>query len=107
MVFGLVLSIGLMGVAATYIAKLLHRFRWIGYVGLVIVLYVALHMIWDGYRASVVRTLNWPSTTPRSQPSCRSSRPRWPNTARPKPTRPARSVPDPARAPRPPTCRRR
>ena len=58
MVFGLVLSIGLMGVAATYIAKLLHRFRWIGYVGLVIVLYVALHMIWDGYRATVVRTLN-------------------------------------------------
>lgn len=58
MVFGLVLSIGLMGVAATYIAKLLHRFRWIGYVGLVIVLYVALHMIWDGYRATVVRTQN-------------------------------------------------
>ncbi|HEY0927056.1 TerC family protein [Brevundimonas sp.] len=58
MVFGLVLSIGLMGVAATYIAKLLHRYRWIGYVGLVIVLYVALHMIWDGYRATVVRTLN-------------------------------------------------
>ncbi|WP_420479876.1 TerC family protein [Brevundimonas sp. FT23028] len=58
MVFGLVLSIGLMGVAATYIAKLLHRFRWIGYLGLIIVLYVALHMIWDGYRATVVRTLN-------------------------------------------------
>ncbi len=58
MVFGLILSIGLMGVAATYIAKLLHRFRWIGYVGLLIVLYVALHMIWDGYRATVVRTLN-------------------------------------------------
>ena len=58
MVFGLVLSIGLMGVAATYIAKLLHRFRWIGYVGLVIVLYVALHMIWDGARSVVVRTGN-------------------------------------------------
>ena len=58
MVFGLVLSIGLMGVAATYIAKLLHRFRWIGYLGLIIVLYVALHMIWDGYRATVVRTQN-------------------------------------------------
>jgi predicted tellurium resistance membrane protein TerC len=58
MVFGLVLSIALMGVAATFIAKLLTRHRWIGYVGLVIVLYVALHMIWDGYRSSVVRTLN-------------------------------------------------
>ncbi len=55
MVFGLVLSIGLMGVAATYIAKLLSKYRWIGYVGLVIVLYVALHMIWDGYRSTVVR----------------------------------------------------
>lgn len=58
MVFGLILSIALMGVAATYIAKLLHRFRWIGYVGLVVVLYVALHMIWDGARQVVVRTGN-------------------------------------------------
>lgn len=56
MVFGLVLSIGLMGVAATFIAKLLTRHRWIGYVGLVIVLYVALHMIWDGARSVIVRT---------------------------------------------------
>jgi YjbE family integral membrane protein len=58
MVFGLVLSIALMGVAATYIAKLLTKYRWIGYVGLVVVLYVALHMIWDGYRSVVVRTGN-------------------------------------------------
>ncbi|MEG1452049.1 TerC family protein, partial [Brevundimonas sp.] len=58
MVFGLVLSIALMGVAATYIAKVLHRFSWIGYIGLVVVLYVALHMIWDGARQVVVRTGN-------------------------------------------------
>jgi YjbE family integral membrane protein len=58
MVFGLVLSIALMGVAATFIAKLLTKHRWIGYVGLVIVLYVALHMIWDGARSVVVRTGN-------------------------------------------------
>ncbi|QYF85778.1 TerC family protein [Brevundimonas sp. PAMC22021] len=58
MVFGLVLSIALMGVAATFIAKLLHRYRWIGYIGLVVVLYVALHMIWDGARQVVVRTGN-------------------------------------------------
>ena len=32
--------------------------RWIGYVGLVVVLYVALHMIWDGARQVVVRTGN-------------------------------------------------
>ena len=58
MVFGLVLSIALMGVAATFIAKILHRFSWIGYVGLLVVLYVALHMIWDGARDIVVRTGN-------------------------------------------------
>ena len=57
MVFGLILSIALMGVAATFIAKLLTKHRWIGYVGLVIVLYVALHMVWDGYRATTVRAL--------------------------------------------------
>ena len=56
MVFGLVLSIALMGIAATFIAKLLTKHRWIGYVGLVIVLYVALHMIWDGARSVIVRT---------------------------------------------------
>ena len=58
MVFGLLLSIGLMGVAATWIAKLLHRFRWIGYLGLAIVLYVALHMIWEGARSTVVRAFH-------------------------------------------------
>lgn len=61
MVFGLLLSIALMGVAATWIAKLLHKHRWIGYVGLAIVLYVALHMIWQGYREVVVRTDNLPA----------------------------------------------
>jgi YjbE family integral membrane protein len=54
LVFGLLLSIILMGVAATWIAKLLHKHRWIGYVGLLIVLYVALHMIWEGHRQVVV-----------------------------------------------------
>jgi YjbE family integral membrane protein len=58
MVFGLVLSIALMGVAATFIAKLLTKHRWIGYIGLIIVLYVALHMIWDGARSVIVRTDN-------------------------------------------------
>ena len=56
MVFGLVLSIALMGVAATYIARILNQHRWIGYVGLVVVLYVAVHMIWDGGRSVIVRT---------------------------------------------------
>lgn len=56
MVFGLILSIGLMGLAATFIARLLSKHRWIGYIGLLIVFYVALHMIWDGARSVVVRT---------------------------------------------------
>ena len=50
LVFGLILSIVLMGIAASWIARLLHKHRWIGYVGLAIVLYVALHMIWEGHR---------------------------------------------------------
>ncbi len=58
MVFGLLLSIALMGIAATWIARLLHKHRWIGYVGLAIVLYVAVHMIWEGHREVVARTDN-------------------------------------------------
>lgn len=46
--FGLVLSILLMGVAANFIAGLLVKHRWIAYVGLAIILYVALDMIWRG-----------------------------------------------------------
>ncbi|MBN9249270.1 MAG: hypothetical protein BGO03_14590 [Mesorhizobium sp. 61-13] len=48
LIIGLVLSIALMGLAATFIAKLLHRYRWIAYVGLLIILYVALDMIYRG-----------------------------------------------------------
>lgn len=57
LIFGLLLSIALMGLAASAIANLLHKHRWIGFVGLVIVLYVAAHMIWEGHR-SVVMDLN-------------------------------------------------
>jgi len=49
LVFGLGLSIVLMGVAAGFIARLLNRHRWIAYVGLAIILYVALDMIWRGF----------------------------------------------------------
>ncbi|AZO43380.1 TerC family protein [Mesorhizobium sp. M7D.F.Ca.US.005.01.1.1] len=48
LVIGLVLSIALMGLAATFIAKLLHRHRWIAYVGLLIIFYVALDMVYRG-----------------------------------------------------------
>ena len=49
LVAGLLLSIALMGLAASFIARLLGRFRWIAYVGLLIILYVALNMIWRGW----------------------------------------------------------
>ena len=48
LVFGLLLSIVLMGVAANFIAKLLNKHRWIAYVGLAIIVYVAGDMIWRG-----------------------------------------------------------
>jgi YjbE family integral membrane protein len=48
LVFGLALSIALMGFAASFIAKLLQKHHWIAYVGLAIILYVALEMIYRG-----------------------------------------------------------
>jgi YjbE family integral membrane protein len=45
---GLLLSVALMGAAAELIARLLQRFRWISYLGLAVVVYVALSMIWSG-----------------------------------------------------------
>ncbi len=45
---GLILSVALMGVASTYIARLLDRLFWISWVGLGIVTFVALRMIWEG-----------------------------------------------------------
>ncbi len=45
---GLLLSVALMGAAASVIARLLGRFHWIAYVGLVVITYVALEMIWRG-----------------------------------------------------------
>jgi YjbE family integral membrane protein len=48
MVVGLVLSVCLTGFAASLLATILQRFRWASYVGLLIVLYVALNMIWEG-----------------------------------------------------------
>jgi YjbE family integral membrane protein len=48
LIFGLALSIALMGLAATFIARLLEKHRWIAYVGLAIILYVALDMCYRG-----------------------------------------------------------
>jgi YjbE family integral membrane protein len=49
LVIGLALSIALMGIAASFIARLLQKYRWIAYVGLAIILYVALEMIYRGW----------------------------------------------------------
>jgi YjbE family integral membrane protein len=48
LIFGLALSIALMGFAATMVARLLNSYRWIAYVGLAIILYVAIIMTWEG-----------------------------------------------------------
>ena len=48
LVIGLMLSVALMGLAASFVAKLLNRYPWISYAGIFIVLFVALRMIWTG-----------------------------------------------------------
>jgi len=48
LVFGLVLSVILMGVAANIIAKYIERYRWIAWVGLLVILWVAGKMIYEG-----------------------------------------------------------
>ena len=80
LVFGLLLSIALMGVAASFIARLLHRYRWIGYIGLAIVLYVALHMMWEGHQ-DVVRDLGWTASYNAAVPDFMQIEPRAPAPA--------------------------
>lgn len=48
LVLGLVLSVVLMIVAATFVAKMLEKHKWIAYLGLAIIGYVAVRMIWEG-----------------------------------------------------------
>jgi YjbE family integral membrane protein len=60
LIVGLVFAVALMGVAANLIARYIDRYRWIGWVGLLVILWVALKMIWDGYH-DVAPILGWPS----------------------------------------------
>jgi YjbE family integral membrane protein len=46
--FGLIFSVLLMGLAATFVASILHRFPWLNYIGLTIIALVATIMIYDG-----------------------------------------------------------
>ena len=48
LVFGLGLSVVLMGVASSLIARLLNRFRWIAWIGLAVILFVAVRMVYEG-----------------------------------------------------------
>jgi YjbE family integral membrane protein len=57
LVVGLAVAIVLMAVASAYIAKLLVRQPWIAWIGLLIILYVALDMIYDGSHEVICRAL--------------------------------------------------
>ena len=49
LIVGLIVAVALMGIAANVIAKYIERYRWIGWVGLVVIVYVAGKMIWEGF----------------------------------------------------------
>lgn len=49
LIVGLIFAVALMGLAANIIAKYIERYRWIAYVGLAVILYVAVKMIYDGW----------------------------------------------------------
>jgi len=49
LIIGLILSVVLMGVAANLLARVINRYRWIAYVGLAVILFVALKMIYEGW----------------------------------------------------------
>jgi YjbE family integral membrane protein len=48
LVFGLLFSVAMMGLAANFIARVIDRYRWIGFVGLVVILWVAVRMVYEG-----------------------------------------------------------
>ncbi|MEO6092693.1 MAG: YjbE family putative metal transport protein [Novosphingobium sp.] len=49
LIVGLIFAVAMMGVAANIIARYIERYRWIGWVGLAVIVYVAGKMIWDGW----------------------------------------------------------
>ncbi len=49
LIVGLIFAVALMGIAANIIAKYIERYRWIAYVGLAVILYVAVKMIYEGW----------------------------------------------------------
>jgi hypothetical protein len=59
LIFGLVLSIALMAVAANLVANLIERHRWLAYLGVAVVAYVALDMIWRGMTEVMNAAAGW------------------------------------------------
>jgi YjbE family integral membrane protein len=59
LIVGLIFAVALMGIAANLIARYIERYRWIAWAGLLVILWVALKMIWDGYH-DVAPVLGWP-----------------------------------------------
>ena len=57
LIFGLALSVVLMGIAASFIAHLLTKHRWIAWIGLIIIFYVAFKMIYEGANSLLDHTL--------------------------------------------------
>lgn len=49
LIAGLTMSVLFMAVAATLIARLLDRYHWIGWLGLAVIFYVSIEMLWDGF----------------------------------------------------------
>lgn len=62
LIAGVVLSVVLMGAAASLIARLLGRYRWIAWVGLVAVLFVALRLVWEGGHEVLAHLSQHPAT---------------------------------------------
>src|SRR5215207_11734892 len=60
LIVGLVFAVALMGVAANVVARCIERYRWIGWIGLAVILWVAIKMVWDGYH-HVAPVLGWPA----------------------------------------------
>ncbi|MEO6432772.1 MAG: YjbE family putative metal transport protein [Sphingomicrobium sp.] len=60
LIVGLVFAVALMGIAANLLARYIERYRWIAWVGLAVILWVAGKMIWDGYH-DVAPVLGWPA----------------------------------------------
>jgi len=56
--FGLILSVILMGVAATFIARVIEKHRWIAVIGIVIIIFAGARMVWEGGH------ILWPAYVP-------------------------------------------